>query len=436
MYIEVLKNGGGFKGLVEYNLKKDDPSQGEIIGGNVHASDPEFTWQQFHEIRQIRRDIEKPVLHTIMAWHPQDQVDNLTMESAAERVLDGIGFDRDAHQYLIVRHHDAGHHHLHIIGNRVAFDGSVFHGKFAGRKANGVRQDLEEEFGFTPGIPKEERQAIGGPSEPDPNLESYQGEGERAANNRRKYDERKLKKGVVGTMHEAVKSAIAQSNGTFDSLREILDKDAVVSASWSFNKAGFNGASFTLLSAYDPEEPERTPDGQTWTFNGKRIGWSRDKILTALEARQAALSGAENTEGRGAVPASDAHSDSAADRLRERLDRAQQWRAILQARAARRQAWRDGQAARAEARYSAQQRRESELLIRQLAGASSTPFGRHLGRLFRVKNPGYSKPRSPGVTRQMLRAFDVQVGLQPSRRPQQPTFRPQKRRGPGRGPGR
>jgi len=437
MYVEVLPKGKGFKGLIEYNMDKENPAHGEVIGGNVHPSDTKFVVQQFNEVRDIRRDIKDPVFHVVMGWHPDDAVDNALMETSAERVLDGMGFDRENHQYLLVRHYDARHHHLHIVANRIAYNGSVFVGKMSGIKANEARKQLERELGFTPAVPIASRlDHLSQSPDDSPHVAvrtldntPYEGDSERAENNRRKYEDRTFQRGVKNVMHQAIKRGIMQCDGTFESLDKVLQEDGVVSPSWSFNKAGFNGASFTLISAYDPDQAEQTPDGQSWTFNGKKLGWNKDAILEQMERRREYITAQD--ERAKQLDLKNLKMQS------ERLEKQQSWLKRKQlARDAylqQREEYIAYQEARSRASFDERQRRESDLVFKRMVATASDPFGRHLGRLFRTKNTGYSKPRSPGVTRSVLRAFDVKIGFSPIRRTRKgPAIdrRPDRGRGP------
>ena len=270
MYVNV-QTGSGFKGLIGYNFKGTENDTHRVVGGNL-AGDAKLVTRQLVETAAQRQSIRKPVLHMVVAWHPDDEVDDATMEAVGDRLLDAMGVDRENHQHIYVRHNDTGHPHMHVVANRVAIDGTVYQDKnFPGRKARAEAEILEDEYGFTRATPLEQR--TGGPIPEVPTIaapgDARGGRQERSLNAMERHRVRSAKHIV----HEAVTRALDKSDGTFESLDFEMRKDGVVSPSWSFNQEGeFNGASFTLMSATRPEEAEVGPHGGTFTFKGSQLG--------------------------------------------------------------------------------------------------------------------------------------------------------------------
>lgn len=288
MFVSV-QLGRGFKGLVEYQLEKDRDEPNAILGGNLPASDRKLAIRQLVECAEQRKGVRSPVLHMVAAWHPDDQVSDDEMAEAGERLLTAYGFDLDQHQYLMVRHHDKPHPHLHVVANRVGMDGGLVKDKGHPLKRLRAEADaLERERGYTPAIPLEERQGAAVPdlrSMGEDPAQPGRSEGQVHAMERRLGV-----KAAKRLVHEAVRRAILQSDGTFGSVDQHLREEGVAAASWSFNGKGeFNGASFTLLSSTRPGEAEVGPHGGTFTFKGSQLGpkpgLSKGAILAAMDRK-------------------------------------------------------------------------------------------------------------------------------------------------------
>lgn len=114
--------------------------------------------------RRIRPDIKKPVWHCSLALPAGEATE--AWPALCEQHLLNMGIDINKHQWLAVRHNDTDHDHVHIILNRIALDGTVWHGKRDVFLAIDSTQKLEKEFGLTltPGleaIPDQPRETRG-----------------------------------------------------------------------------------------------------------------------------------------------------------------------------------------------------------------------------------------------------------------------------------
>jgi hypothetical protein len=61
--------------------------------------------------------------------------------------LDSSGFKQ--HQYIMVRHHDADHPHLHILVNRIGYDGEVMSDSNDYARCERVLRELEKKYNLT-----------------------------------------------------------------------------------------------------------------------------------------------------------------------------------------------------------------------------------------------------------------------------------------------
>jgi type IV secretory pathway VirD2 relaxase len=67
--------------------------------------------------------LAKYFYHTSVNFPPHDNLKDEQMVAIAKDYLEAMGFDQ--HQYAIFRHFDADHPHIHILVNRIGYDGAV-----------------------------------------------------------------------------------------------------------------------------------------------------------------------------------------------------------------------------------------------------------------------------------------------------------------------
>jgi hypothetical protein len=145
--------GKGFYGTYRYVLEEGDPNPqkaAHIIGGNMAGRSAKELSSEVRPSRQLRPDIRKPVWHISLSFRPGETVNDAVMQQASDRFLDEMGLERDQHQHLYVRHHDKDHQHVHLVVNRVADDGSVFHLHHDYRRVKQTTRKLEKELGLQP----------------------------------------------------------------------------------------------------------------------------------------------------------------------------------------------------------------------------------------------------------------------------------------------
>lgn len=146
--------GKGFGGLLNYLLDKgkhqarqQNPSKSaEIMGGNMGGSNSRELRAEFKQIRNLRKDIAKPVWHCSLSAPPGEKLSNERWSQIADTYLDRMGIDRGKHQYAIIRHFDQAHEHVHIVVNRISLKGKVWDRKNERYKCKTATRYIEQEF--------------------------------------------------------------------------------------------------------------------------------------------------------------------------------------------------------------------------------------------------------------------------------------------------
>jgi hypothetical protein len=153
--IAVEKFGSNFSGALGYNLKKlnypDIKQRAEILATSFSSLSPGLINKEVELIRQLRPALGKYVWHTSLNFSNDEKPLNLTNSKLLEIAFDYMKYmGYDDNQYLIVRHHDADHPHIHLLVNRIRFDGSVVSDSNNYRKSLSVLRKLEEQYNLIP----------------------------------------------------------------------------------------------------------------------------------------------------------------------------------------------------------------------------------------------------------------------------------------------
>lgn len=142
-----IVTGKSFGGAVEYVLKKEKTRLLDSDGvdtESIRAIIDDFNFQ-----RKARREIAKVVGHVSLSFHKDDApklTDNLMRELAAA-YMERMGVADT--QYIVARHTDTEHPHLHIIYNRVKYDRTLVADKNERRRNVKVCKQLKRQYGLT-----------------------------------------------------------------------------------------------------------------------------------------------------------------------------------------------------------------------------------------------------------------------------------------------
>ncbi|WP_373544524.1 relaxase/mobilization nuclease domain-containing protein [Chamaesiphon sp.] len=153
MTIAKIIKGNGFRGVMDYLLDSD--KRPRIIGGCVFTDVPADLAREFRMVANLRRSVTKPVRHFSISFSPKDgDVDDITKEAIAFRILDGLGYGEC--QFIAIDHHrdDPGHDyahdhdHMHIVTNAVSVKGEYVRDSFDRYRIQKILRAAERDFGL------------------------------------------------------------------------------------------------------------------------------------------------------------------------------------------------------------------------------------------------------------------------------------------------
>jgi hypothetical protein len=153
--IAVEKFGSNFMGALAYNLKKlnhfDESKRAELLVSTFSSLSAGIIKKEVDLIKSLRPSLSKYVWHTSLNFSADERPENLTNERLLEIGLDymrAMGYDDN--QHLVVRHYDAEHPHIHLLVNRIRFDGSVVSDSNNYHKSQSVLRRLEQQYNLVP----------------------------------------------------------------------------------------------------------------------------------------------------------------------------------------------------------------------------------------------------------------------------------------------
>ncbi len=135
--------GTGFRGAIEYDLQ---PHKSLLLETNMAGRNPRELTKEFGAIRVLRPKLSKAVCHVSISLSPEESLTDDQWRHVAQTWLQGMGFE--ANQYVVSRHTDAAHSHIHILVNRVTFDGQVVSDAYDYKRQEPIMRALEQELGL------------------------------------------------------------------------------------------------------------------------------------------------------------------------------------------------------------------------------------------------------------------------------------------------
>jgi len=257
--ISKISHGKGFRGVFDYLLSKQEA---RILNGYEGMTARELS-AEFRTARNLRPDIEKPVWHASLSLSPDEHLDDETWQRVVESYLAKMGIDTSEHQFVVIRHSDTDHEHVHVVVNRISMSGATWRPVFDIRQSHEVMRELEREFGLKSGERKND--GFG-----EPKLK--RGEVEKAL--------REQEPPVKLVVSEAIKEAVADKPDIATFVNR-LNERGIIAIPNVASTGRMNGFSFAVVGRVDG-------DGKPIVVKGSDVGakWSKLKELVDYEVER------------------------------------------------------------------------------------------------------------------------------------------------------
>jgi len=145
-------NGKGIRGVLNYNESKVAAGEAHLILASGFGGDAsKYTFaqklQRFEHLTVLNSRVKTNAVHISLNFDQQNKLDNQTLLQISLAYMERIGFGDQP--FLVYRHYDAAHTHVHIATVNIRPDGSRIdtHG-IGWRLSEPARMALEQEFGL------------------------------------------------------------------------------------------------------------------------------------------------------------------------------------------------------------------------------------------------------------------------------------------------
>ncbi|MHC5763566.1 relaxase/mobilization nuclease domain-containing protein [Nostoc sp.] len=134
--------GRGFRGLLNYLESQKDA---KLIGGNMGGNNARALAREFKISRQLNPEADRVVYHASLSLPENEQLDEPTWNELANRYLEEMGFD--SNQYVVYRHSNTEHDHIHICASRIRLDnGKIVHDSWDYKRSETIIRQLERDY--------------------------------------------------------------------------------------------------------------------------------------------------------------------------------------------------------------------------------------------------------------------------------------------------
>lgn len=143
--IPKITAGENFGGLCDYLFKEG----AYILGSNMLGEEPIDLAREFNNIRNIRSEVRKPVWHASLSASPKEVIGDNKWLPLSKEFLRRMDISLVNHQYLLMRHTDRAHEHVHIVVNRIGANKKLYDSSMDGWRAIEVCKALETKYGLS-----------------------------------------------------------------------------------------------------------------------------------------------------------------------------------------------------------------------------------------------------------------------------------------------
>ncbi|MBE9258344.1 relaxase/mobilization nuclease domain-containing protein [Dolichospermum sp. LEGE 00246] len=147
-----------FRSTLEYVLGKEKAT---MIDSNMGGTTPVQLTREFGAARRFRPNLQRACAHVILSIPHRDVShdkgeyhEHLEDEQYTEiaqhwlKSMKFLGEELNQSQYIVARHHDTTHEHIHIIASRIRMNGSVVADSWDYRRSEVILRQLEKDYGL------------------------------------------------------------------------------------------------------------------------------------------------------------------------------------------------------------------------------------------------------------------------------------------------
>lgn len=150
--VAVIKTGNSIRRGFYYNENKVEQGVAECIMAGNYPAEPDELSQSARlnlllRLAELNQNVRRNSVHISLNFDPSENPDREQLQEIAQSYMDRIGFGDQP--FLVYRHHDAAHPHIHVLSVKIRPDGSRIETQNIGRNlSEKARREIEQIFGL------------------------------------------------------------------------------------------------------------------------------------------------------------------------------------------------------------------------------------------------------------------------------------------------
>ncbi|WP_448103434.1 relaxase/mobilization nuclease domain-containing protein [Pedobacter panaciterrae] len=160
-----ITTGKSIRGMLHYNEHKICAGEASLIlssgfAGDIDQLNFNQKLQRFQHLTELKPNVKTNAVHISLNLHSSEKLDNLKLQQIANSYMEKIGFGDQP--FLVYRHDDAAHQHLHITTTNITASGERIDLHDIGKKlSEPARKEIEIDYGLVKAESKQSRQEAG-----------------------------------------------------------------------------------------------------------------------------------------------------------------------------------------------------------------------------------------------------------------------------------
>jgi len=148
--IGIIMKSKNFGVSLRYHWHKMEQGQARVLASTFAYAHQKLIQKELKFVRLLRPNRHKFLFNASISFPKNEKLQDDQMAMIAKEYLSRMGFTH--HQYIVFRHFDTEHPHLHIMANIVGYDGSAVSHENDYQRSEKILRDLEKQHGLSPVI--------------------------------------------------------------------------------------------------------------------------------------------------------------------------------------------------------------------------------------------------------------------------------------------
>jgi len=128
--------------------QRQTKNRAEVLYYNQCCGDEQELIRQFREVQKLDYNVVKPAFHLSLNLPPGEKITKSQFVDIAKDCAKALEFER--HQYVVIRHKDTAHPHIHLVVNRIGVDKHVMKDSHILYRVNKFCQEAQLKYHLTP----------------------------------------------------------------------------------------------------------------------------------------------------------------------------------------------------------------------------------------------------------------------------------------------